>query len=108
MSDEIMDIIEKINKETGTAIIFITHNKTIVNERRKRTIVIGEGTVIADLKEGGYHLENDLIKNFIEQEEIEETQVLKGLLSGKHTINELSNQQKDDLLMRLLKERNDG
>ena len=107
MSNEIMNIIEKINKETGTAIIFITHNSTIVNERRKRTLVIGGGTIVADLKEGGYHLQNEQVREYIEKEEFEETQVLNGLLSGVLYTNSLTEKQKDNLLMKLLKERKD-
>jgi len=107
MSDEIMNIIEKINRETGTAIIFITHNSTIVNERRKRTLVIGGGEIIADLKEGGYHLQNEQVREYIEKEEFEETKMLKKLLNGNLFINSLSEQQKDDLLIKLLKERKD-
>ena len=107
MSDEIMNIIEMINRETGTAIIFITHNSTIVNERRKRTLVIGGGEIIADLKEGGYHLQNEQVREYIEKEEFEETKMLKKLLNGNLFINSLSEQQKDDLLIKLLKERKD-
>ena len=102
-----MNIIEKINRETGTAIIFITHNSNIVNERRKRTLVIGGGTIVADLKEGGYHLQNEQVREFIEKEEFEETQMLTDLLNGDLFISNLSEQQKDDLLIKLLKERKD-
>ena len=106
MADEIMNIIENINKETGTAVIFITHNSLLVNERRKRTVVLDGGVVSADLKEGGYILHNDSFRKIYEQEEMEETKLLTNLLSKELDIDSLSDEQKNNLLRRLLNERN--
>lgn len=53
-SDEIMMLLEKINKEEGTTIMMVTHDITLVNKHRKRTIALEEGHVVADLNEGGY------------------------------------------------------
>lgn len=66
MANQIMDIIERINSEMGTAVIFITHNDKLVNERRHRTLLIGSGRIISDLKEGGYASDSHLsaIKRF--------------------------------------------
>lgn len=54
MSDEIMGLLEKINREYGTMILMVTHDLTLVNKHRKRTIVLENGHVRADLAEGGY------------------------------------------------------
>lgn len=53
-SDEIMQLLEKINREEGTTILMVTHDITLVNKHRKRTIVLENGHVAADLSEGGY------------------------------------------------------
>ena len=54
MSDEIMALLEKINEEYGTTILMVTHDMTIVNKHRKRTIVLEHGHIPADLAQGGY------------------------------------------------------
>ncbi|MEG0077514.1 cell division ATP-binding protein FtsE [Anaerorhabdus sp.] len=53
-SDEIMSLLEKINREEDTTILMVTHDITLVNKHRKRTIVLENGHVAADLSEGGY------------------------------------------------------
>lgn len=53
-SDEIMQLLEKINKEKGTTILMVTHDSNLVNRYKKRTIVLEGGVLIADLSEGGY------------------------------------------------------
>ena len=54
MSDEIMSLLEKINAAYGTTILMVTHDLTLVNKHRKRTIVLEHGHIVADLAEGGY------------------------------------------------------
>lgn len=54
MSDEIMNLLEKINREYGTTILMVTHDITLVNRHRKRTISLEQGHINSDLKEGGY------------------------------------------------------
>jgi len=54
MSDEIMALLDKINREYGTTILMVTHDLTIVNKHRKRTVVLEHGHIVADLEEGGY------------------------------------------------------
>ena len=54
MSDEIMSLLEKINREYGTTVLMVTHDLTLVNKHRKRTVVIEHGHIVADLAEGGY------------------------------------------------------
>ena len=53
-SDEIMDLLEKINETYGTTILMVTHDMTIVNKHRKRTVVLENGHIMADLADGGY------------------------------------------------------
>lgn len=53
-SDEIMQLLEKINREKGTTILMVTHDSNLVNRYKKRTIVLEDGVLIADLPEGGY------------------------------------------------------
>lgn len=53
-SDEIMELLENINKKYGTTILMVTHDLNIVNKYRKRTVVLEHGHIVADLKEGGY------------------------------------------------------
>lgn len=52
-SKGIMDTLEQINQQ-GTTIIMATHNAEIVNERKHRVIVIEDGRIARDEKEGGY------------------------------------------------------
>ncbi len=52
-SMEIMRVLEEINK-LGTTIIMVTHSIDIVKALNKRVIVLDEGRVIKDYKEGTY------------------------------------------------------
>ncbi len=54
MSDGIMALLKKINREYGTTILMVTHDMAIVNKHRKRTIVLEHGHITADLENGGY------------------------------------------------------
>ena len=58
LSREVMDVIEKINKELGATIIMATHDKEIVNRMKKRVICIHQGVVVSDKEKGGY-VENE-------------------------------------------------
>ena len=53
-SDEIMTLLEKINREEKTMILMVTHDITLVNKHRKRTIALEAGHIVADMNEGGY------------------------------------------------------
>lgn len=52
---EVLDILSEINK-IGTTIIMATHNATIVNDFKKRTIVLNEGKIVSDEEKGRYHM----------------------------------------------------
>lgn len=53
MSNEIMELLEKINA-TGTTVVMVTHDKSLVDKYKKRTIALDEGYIIADMAKGGY------------------------------------------------------
>lgn len=53
-SKGIIELLEKINKEENTTVIMVTHDEALVNLYKKRTIVLSEGHVVADLNIGGY------------------------------------------------------
>ncbi len=54
MSMEIVDILEDINKKEGTTVIMVTHDKTIVDKKKKHVIALKEGHLFKDYKEGEY------------------------------------------------------
>ncbi len=58
ISMEIMDILSKINKENGTTILMVTHDTDIVNKMKKRVIVLKDGRLVGDYKEGTYKNES--------------------------------------------------
>ena len=51
---EVMNVIEKINKETKTTVIMATHSKEIVNRMKKRVICIENGVLVYDKEKGTY------------------------------------------------------
>lgn len=53
-SEEIIELLEKINREEGTTILMVTHDKELVEKHKKRTILLQDGYIVADLMEGGY------------------------------------------------------
>ena len=53
-SDEIMDLLQEINQRYGTTVVMVTHDITLVNEYRTRTIVLEQGHIVAHRSEGGY------------------------------------------------------
>ena len=53
-SNEIMELLEKINREEKTTIVMVTHDSNLVNKFKKRTIALEEGYIVADIMKGGY------------------------------------------------------
>ncbi len=53
-SMEIMEVIDRINKELGTTIIMATHDEKIVNRMKKRVVQIEKGLVTRDVMKGKY------------------------------------------------------
>lgn len=54
-SDEIMVLLEKINREENTTILMVTHDESLVDKHRKRTISLEDGHVVSDHDKGGYN-----------------------------------------------------
>ncbi len=54
-SSEILAILEEINR-MGTTVLMTTHNVTIVNDFKKRTLTMHDGKIVSDEREGRYHL----------------------------------------------------
>lgn len=54
MSQEIISLLEKINKNLGTTIVMVTHDKELVDQHRKRTIMLDSGYIVHDSAKGGY------------------------------------------------------
>lgn len=53
-SGDIIRLLERINEEEKTTILMVTHDTSVVNTYRKRTIALENGHIVADLLEGGY------------------------------------------------------
>ncbi|NLC41862.1 MAG: cell division ATP-binding protein FtsE [Erysipelothrix sp.] len=58
-SKGIIELLEEINKAENTTVIMVTHDEQLVNLYKKRTVVLSEGHVVADLNVGGYINEAD-------------------------------------------------
>lgn len=54
-SDEIMDLLLRINK-LGTTVVMATHARELVNRMQKRVLTLEEGRLIRDVEQGGYQL----------------------------------------------------
>lgn len=53
-SKEIIKVLNSINKDMGTTIIMVTHDKEIVNSMKKRVITLEHGVLTSDSKKGSY------------------------------------------------------
>lgn len=53
-SREIMRLLEKINETCNTTIIMVTHDSALVDEFKKRTVILENGNVVHDFVKGGY------------------------------------------------------
>jgi cell division transport system ATP-binding protein len=60
-ADDILSILLEIQR-IGTTIIMATHNVTIVNEMKKRTIVLTGGKIISDEEKGAYNVPKKVSK----------------------------------------------
>ena len=52
-SKEIMRLLEIVN-ERGTTVVVVTHNQEIVDEMKKRVIVLDKGVIVRDERQAGY------------------------------------------------------
>ena len=46
----------RIKEEQGTTVLVVTHDQKIVQEHKKRTILMEDGCINADTSLGGYDL----------------------------------------------------
>ena len=53
-SNEIIELLERINEVNHTTILVVTHDKEIVQKHKKRTILIEDGFIKTDTSAGGY------------------------------------------------------
>ena len=53
-SKEIVKLISKINKEMGTTVVMVTHDKEIVNSMKRRVITLENGVLTNDTMKGSY------------------------------------------------------
>src|SRR3989344_964858 len=51
---EVVELLEKINKEDKTTILMATHNEAVVNHFKKRVVLLKKGKIEKDVKEGNY------------------------------------------------------
>ena len=58
MSMEIMRVLDDINKNLGTTIIVVTHDKVIVNKMKKQVITLKEGRLVNNIEKGTYDNES--------------------------------------------------
>ncbi|MDO5100088.1 MAG: cell division ATP-binding protein FtsE [Eubacteriales bacterium] len=61
-SNEIMDLLKAVN-EMGTTILMVTHNREIVNQMQKRVIMMRDGSIVYDKKNGIYLPEGELVSD---------------------------------------------
>ncbi len=54
-AQEIIELLKKIN-EFGTTVILVTHNKEIVNDLKRRVVMIDNGQIVSDHAKGRYIL----------------------------------------------------
>lgn len=59
-SKEIMDVINKINKELGTTVVMATHDQMIVNRMKKRVVVVKDGLIDGDYLKGSYKVNESI------------------------------------------------
>jgi cell division transport system ATP-binding protein len=50
----IIEVLEKINQEQNTTVLVVTHDREIVQQHKKRTILMEDGCVNMDTSLGGY------------------------------------------------------
>ena len=51
---EIIELLDKINKVEGTTIVMVTHDSTLVNTYKKRTIALEGGFIVKDIAKSEY------------------------------------------------------
>ena len=55
LDPEMIALLEKINEVENTTILMVTHDSSLVNSYKKRTVALESGYIVSDLTKGGYH-----------------------------------------------------
>ncbi|MDD8048321.1 MAG: cell division ATP-binding protein FtsE [Thomasclavelia sp.] len=55
-SQGIIELLERINEKNGTTVLVVTHDQIVVQQHKKRTILIEDGCVKEDTTAGGYEI----------------------------------------------------
>jgi cell division transport system ATP-binding protein len=53
-SKEIIEVLERINREQNTTVLVVTHDREVVQRHKKRTILMEDGCINTDTSLGGY------------------------------------------------------
>ena len=53
-SKEVMEVLNSINRDLGTTIVMVTHDKDIVNRMKKRVVLLENGVLVSDEMKGMY------------------------------------------------------
>ena len=59
-SKEIMNVLDKLNKEYDTTVVMVTHDKDIVNRMKKRVISLDNGVLVEDKAKGSYKVRESI------------------------------------------------
>lgn len=54
MSNEIVELLDEINKKEGTTVLMVTHDREIVDKMKKHVVALKEGHLFRDYKKGEY------------------------------------------------------
>ncbi len=54
MSNEIVELLDDINKKEGTTVLMVTHDREIVDRMKKHVIALKDGHLFKDYKKGEY------------------------------------------------------
>ena len=54
MSNEIVELLDDINKKEGTTVLMVTHDREIVDKMKKHVIALKDGHLFKDYKKGEY------------------------------------------------------
>ena len=54
LAKDILDLLVKINRESGTTVVVITHARELVDRFHERVITLSEGRIVSDVRKGKY------------------------------------------------------
>ena len=95
MSYEIIELLAKINEESGTTILVVTHEHELVKQFNKRVIEIEKGRVINDTN-SAFALFEDMDSAYKDEKDIEETD--SDAEENSEENEEISEPEKEEIL----------